>query len=176
MNKQILMESLAKFQRGKSSGLDLSFGPIARGTEQASWLLRIMAMIGVVAQFLREFSTTNGTAVVLRLKRGSDHFGSHAGLYKALSIGHGFSSLFRSLVIRALKVSVFLLHFFRKVFEPVLTTFFYVGTIVVRSPVFFSSRPRLGFGSVLGDSKSVLFTAFFGTHADNYSMTVGEIS
>jgi hypothetical protein len=170
------MESLAKFQRGKPGGLDLSLGPITRGTEQASRFHRIMTVVRVVAEFVRKLSTANGASVLLSNQGRGNHFGSHAGFYKSLPIANRFSSLCRSLVIVALKIPMFLFHLLGQVLKPLQTAFFYVGTIVVLSPVFFSSRPRLGFGSVLDDSKSVLFTAFFGTHADNYSMTVGEIS
>ena len=86
MSKQILMETLAKFQRGKSGNSNHTFSRVALEAKQSSWLQRIVAMIGVIAQGLGELAAAYSAEISLTLKSRVDHLRCHAGFPKALIV------------------------------------------------------------------------------------------
>ena len=161
MGDQILMESLAKFQRGKPGGLDLSLSPITRGTEQASRFHRIMAVVGVVAQFFAELAMTYTTAILLRLDSLIDHLRSHTGFSKTLVIGAATSKFLIRSVALILSIPVNFLLFLATLFSPhtgvlnpVRLNF---GISVIRG---LGLRP-LGAGAVFGSGNAPSFSLFF---------------
>jgi hypothetical protein len=187
MSQKILMEALAKFQRGEPRGFDVSLSPIARGTEQASRFHRIMAVVGVVPEFFRKLAFANGTAIPLRLKRGSNHLWGHASFRKTLVVGSAPPKIWISSVQLILS---FPIKFFLRLASRFTPYFGVLNTVISDNRIGVIRSLRLFAllrSTVFGARNTPLFSLFVGYrqarsstwfrlfHGHDYTMTPREI-
>jgi hypothetical protein len=187
MSKQIIMETLAKFQRGKTTSFDVSLGGVALKAQESTTLIGVMTMISVVRHRIGELATTDSTSIVLKLKQFSLSIRRHAPKMMPLILSAALPKFWIGGVFKILTLSVNCFLSFAALLSPHSGVFDSVVSDrrigVIRSKSFGSLRS----GAIFSSGNTPFLALFFGDwlarsstwfrlfHGHDNTMTTREI-